>query len=149
MAAARLLGKVLVLGVSAVVCCVGVAAPVTAASGTTVHIEADTSFDPTAVNTFTSDIADCESGAVTEERVLFGGGRGPFGTFTGRKVFACDSGETFTLLLNARFPVGPGSVGSWTVLSASDGLDFSRGSGKLLGFGSDDGVLDVYDGTVR
>jgi hypothetical protein len=139
-----------VLGVSGVVCCaVGAPQPAAAAAGAPVHIEAVTSFEEGAVNTFTSTIDGCESGSVTEGRVRIGGGRGPFGIFSGEKIFACDSGETFTLHLNARFPVGPGSVGNWSLLSASDDLGLSSASGKLVGFGTDTGVLDVYDGTLR
>jgi hypothetical protein len=149
MAASRLLTKVVVLGVSAVVCAVAAPHQAVAAAGAPVHIEALTSFDEGAVNTFTSTIVGCESGTVTEGHVQFGGGRGPYGIFNGDKIFACDSGETFTLHLNARFPAGPGSVGSWSLLSASDGLGLTSASGKLVGSGTPDGILDVYDGTLR
>ncbi len=149
MAASRLLTKVVVLGVSAVVCAVVAPHQAVAAASAPVHIEAVTSFDEGAVNTFTSDIVGCESGTVTEGRVTIGGGRGPYGVFNGEKVFACDSGETFTLHLNARFPIEPGSAGTWSLVSASDGLGLRSASGRLVGFGTPDGILDVYDGTLR
>ena len=149
MAASRLLTKVVVLGVSSVVCAVAAPHQAVAAAGAPVHIEAVTSFDEGAVNTFTSDIDGCASGTVTEGRVRIGGGRGPYGVFNGEKIFTCESGETFTLHLNARFPIEPGSAGTWSLVSASDGLGLRSASGKLVGTGTPDGILDVYDGTLR
>jgi hypothetical protein len=149
MAAAGLLTKVVALGVPAVIACV-VSAPhqALAATGSPVHIEVATSFDPTAVNTFTADITGCASGTVTERRVTVSQGRGAHNVFNGEKVFACAAGGTFTLQLNARYPVGPGSVGTWS-LTGSSGLGLTSGSGKLVGYGTPDGILDVYDGTFR
>ena len=148
MAASRLLTRIVVLGVSSVVCAV-VAPHQAVAAGAPVHIVAVTSFEEGAVNTFTANIEGCESGTVTEGRVRIGGGRGPYGVFNGEKVFACGSGETFTLHLNARFPIFPGSAGTWSLVSASDGLGLTSASGKLVGTGSPDGIVDVYDGTLR
>ncbi len=85
---------------------------------------------------------------MTEGRVAVSRGRGPVNSFSGQKIFACDDGGTFTLQLTARFPVGPGSVGTWA-LTSTDGLGLSSGNGKLVGYGTADGILDVYDGTVR
>jgi len=148
MAASRLLSRIVVLGVSSVACAVGAPHPAVAAAGAPVHIEAVTSFDEGTANTFTSDIAGCESGTVTEGRVAVSRGRGPVNSFSGEKVFACAGGGTFTLQLAARFPVGPGSVGTWA-LTGSDGLGLTSAHGKLVGYGIPEGILDVYDGTLH
>jgi len=65
MAASRLLTKVVVLGVSAVVCAVAAPHQAVAAAGAPVHIEALTSFDEGAVNTFTSTISAQRDGSPT------------------------------------------------------------------------------------
>jgi hypothetical protein len=144
----HLVRTALVLGVSSVVGAVVAPHQAVAAAGAPVHIEAVTSFAPDAVNTFTSNIDGCVSGTVTEGRVTVSRGRGSLNVFNGEKLFACTDGGGFTLQLNARFPVGPGSLGTWA-LTGSSGLDLSSASGKLVGYGTADGILDVYDGSLR
>jgi hypothetical protein len=143
------LGKASVmLTAAAIVGVGGMASPATAATGTSVHIEAITHFDPEIQNTFTSNIAGCEAGTVQDGRAAFPPSRG-LGVFAGKKVFTCNEGGGFTLQLSARFPVGPGSVGQWAVVDSSGQLAGLTGSGSLLGFAEDDVITDVYDGTIR
>ena len=142
--------KVVLLCASVVVTAVYSPAVVaTAASGTPVHIEAMTSFDPNVESTFVSNIDGCESGVVEGGRAAIPQSRGQLGVFAGEKVFACDEGGGFTLLLSARFPAGPGSVGRWAVVDSTGAMAGMHGTGSLLGFGFDGGVLDVYDGTLH
>lgn len=119
-----------------------------AAAGAPVHMEVMTSFSSDTA-TFTADLDGCESGSVTNRRVGFPPSRG-IGVFTGNKQFACSGDQGgFDVKLTARFPVGSGSAGTWAVQSSWGTMAELRASGSLVGFGSADGILDVYDGTVH
>lgn len=119
------------------------AAPV----GTPVAIVAHTDFS-SPESDFESTLAGCETGTVTD---------GPSGvrwtpwggTFIGEKVFECDSGDAgFTIDLRARFG-GDGSTGTWTIGSAWGTLADTKGSGSLVGLPTDQGIDDLYTGTIR
>ena len=97
---------------------------------------------------FESSLAGCEEGTVID-------GPGDVhstpsgGVFNGDKEFTCrgtDSG--FTVRLKARFG-GDGSTGSWTVTEGWGDLEGLKGSGSLVGTPTDEGIDDVYTGTVR
>ena len=119
-----------------------------AAAGQSVRLEVMTSFTSDTAP-FTGDLAGCESGTVTNGPGVLPPSRG-IGVFVGIKHFACagDQGG-FDVLLSARFPIAPGSVGTWAVQSSWGTMAGLRASGRLVGFGTDGGILDVYDGTVH
>jgi hypothetical protein len=118
------------------------------AAGNSVEIVAHTSFvEP--VSPFESTLPGCEDGTVTGGRTAFPPTRG-IGVFSGIKVFTCAGDEGgFSIQLSARFPVGPGSVGTWSVQSSWGSMAGLRASGKLVGYGTATGVDDVYTGTLR
>lgn len=118
------------------------------AAGESVEIVAHTSFvEP--VSQFESSLAGCEDGTVVGGRTAVPPTRG-IGVFSGIKEFTCSGGEGgFAIQLNARFPVDPGSVGTWAVQSAWGSMAGLRASGKLMGFGTATGIDDVYTGTLR
>ena len=142
--------------VAVVVPGMSMAAP--AAAAESVHIEAATSFsDP--VSLFTSDLDGCDWGTVENGRFAAPPSRG-LGTFSGAKVFTCLVGDMadvehavgvggFTLHLTAHFPVGPGSIGRWSVVDSWGSVDGMRANGSLVGEGNDEGINDIYDGTIR
>ena len=118
------------------------------AAGESVGIVAHTSFDEP-VSQFESTLAGCGDGTVVGGRTAVPPSRG-IGVFSGIKEFTCSGGEGgFAVQLNARFPVGPGSVGTWAVQSAWGSMAGLRASGKLMGFGTATGIDDVYTGTLR
>ena len=132
----------------------GLAAPAEAAQS--VHIEAETSFS-NPVAPFESDLDGCPEGTVENGRFTAPEARG-LGTFSGIKEFTCgdvvngvvtDPVGGFTVQLTAHFPLGPGSLGTWSVVSSWGSVDGLRANGSLVGVGSDEGILDVYDGTIR
>ena len=137
------------VGAATTVPAIMVVAPASAAES--VHIEAETSFS-NPVSPFTSDLDGCEEGTVENGRFTAPANRG-LGTFSGVKEFTCLDGDVevggFSVRLTAHFPVGPGSIGWWSVVDSWGTVDGLRANGTLVGFGNDDGLLDVYDGTIR
>ena len=95
--------------------------------------------------TFTSNIPGCPTGTSTTDR-----GMVQFrpGVFRGTRTFTCDSGiGSVTVNLSARFGEG-GSVGTWSIASATGAFAGVHGAGKLVGTPLTDGILDTYTGTV-
>jgi hypothetical protein len=132
----------------------GSAGPAGAAQS--VHIVAETSFS-SPVAPFESDLSGCSEGTVENGRFTAPETAG-LGTFSGLKEFTCgevvdgvvtDPVGGFTVQLTAHFPLGPGSLGKWSVVSSWGSVDGLRASGSLVGVGSDNGILDIYDGTIR
>jgi hypothetical protein len=126
----------------------GTAAPAAAVpSGAPVLIIAHTGFESD-VALFDASIAGCEAGTVVNANVKLA--FTPWGgVFNGDKEFTCAGGLSgFTLRLKARFGEG-GSTGSWTVVSGWGGYDGLKGSGSLVGIPTDEGIDDVYTGSLR
>ena len=126
----------------------GTAAPAAAVpSGAPVLIIAHTGFESD-VALFDASIAGCEAGTVVNGNVKLA--FTPWGgVFNGDKEFTCAGGLSgFTLRLKARFGEG-GSTGSWTVVSGWGGYDGLKGSGSLVGIPTDEGIDDVYTGSLR
>ena len=127
----------------------GTAAPALAAApGTPVLITAHTTFeDP---NDFeASGLAGCEAGTVVNGDNAMAHFTPWGGVFMGDKVFTCDGDLAgFTVRLQARFGED-GSTGTWTVVSGWGDLEGLKGSGSLVGLITDEGIDDVYTGTVR
>ena len=127
----------------------GTAAPAVAApTGTPVLITAHTVFEGSS-GFDASGIAGCETGTVVNADNASAYFTPWGGVFNGDKEFTCDGGLAgFTVRLRARFGEG-GSTGSWTVVSGWGDLDGLKGSGSLVGIPTDEGIDDVYTGTVR
>ena len=123
-----------------------VAAP--AAAGEPVHIESATTISDPAAD-FTSTIEGCESGTVENGR--FSLAFTPrFGIFNGSKVFSCgESDGGFVVRLQAKFSEA-GSTGTWAITRSWGSQAGLHGAGTLVGEPlPPDGILDIYDGTLR
>jgi hypothetical protein len=119
-----------------------------AAAGDAVHIEADTPFDQGVSGTFESTLQGCETGAVDNGRARFAGSA-RFGIFNGFKVFTCAGDEGgFVIRLHATFD-DFGSTGTWAIVDSWGSQAGLHASGTLVGEPQDDGILDIYDGTLR
>lgn len=113
-----------------------------------VVIVVNTTFDPNDTDSFTGSVPGCGSGGVGDT-----GGRGPKftpwgGVFSGTKSFTCDGGGGFDVRLQAVFGEA-GSVGHWVVTDAWGSLAGLKGSGRLVGVPTEDGIDDIYVGTLR
>jgi hypothetical protein len=124
-----------------------VAAPVGAATRTSVTMDVPTTFDDEPDHFTATGLPDCATGVVED-----GGAKvviGPrLGVFAGFKVFVCDGSDSgLVVRLNARFGPG-GSVGSWAIVDAWGSLAGLRGSGTLTGDAIENGIFDHYTGTT-
>ena len=100
------------LGTAVVAVAIGAAIP--AVSATSVHIDADETFEGSG-STFTSTIEGCSSGTVSNGPFRIGGGPGTdFGKFNGFKAFECADGGGFVVHLLAKFDE-EGSTGTWAI----------------------------------
>jgi hypothetical protein len=114
-----------------------------------VTFTANTTFqDPPAPDEFTGTITGCTSGTV--EDTAGGAVFTPWGgVFVGVKSFTCAGSEGgFDVRLNARFG-DPGSVGTWNIVDAWGTLEGLKGSGSLVGIPTEDGIDDIYTGTLH
>ena len=117
--------------------------------GVPVTFTANTTFeDPPEPDEFSGTIPGCTSGTVVDS-----GGGAVFtpwgGVFVGVKSFTCAGGEGgFDVRLRARFGES-GSVGTWNIIDAWGTLDGLKGSGSLVGIPTENGIDDVYSGTLR
>lgn len=122
------------------------AAPVASVERQAISITATTTFDEV-IDTFVADgLPGCSSGTVENGPANVAFTR-THGVFAGFKVFDCGSDSGFVLRLNAQFGEG-GSFGTWSVVDAWGSVDGMRGAGKLTGDPIENGILDMYEGTV-
>ena len=103
----------------------------------------------------TTDLEECPTAVAVDLRGKFVETRPEHGVFIGIRDFRCGDGSGFVVRLTANIGVGPGSLGSWSIVDSYGALEGMRGSGKLVGtfFDSDgddepDGIDDHYTGMV-
>jgi hypothetical protein len=97
---------------------------------------------------FEGNIPGCETGTVVN-----GDSRTQFtpwgGVFVGIKEFTCASGAGgFDVRLTARFS-DAGSTGSWRIVDATGAYEGVKGSGRLTGTITENGIDDRYTGSAR
>jgi hypothetical protein len=103
----------------------------------------------------TTDLEQCPTAVATDLRGKFVETQPEHGVFVGIRDFQCADGSGFVVRLTANIGVGPGSLGSWSIVDSYGALEGMRGSGKIVGtfFDSDgddepDGIEDHYTGMV-
>jgi hypothetical protein len=103
----------------------------------------------------TTDLEQCPTAVATDLRGKFVETRPEHAVFVGLRDFRCADGSGFVVRLTANIGVGPGSLGSWSIVDSYGALEGMRGSGKLVGtfFDSDgddepDGIDDHYTGMI-
>ena len=103
----------------------------------------------------TTDLEQCPTAVAVDLRGKFVETRPEHAVFIGVRDFQCADGSGFVVRLTANIGVGPGSLGSWSIVDSYGALEGMRGSGKLVGtlFDSDgddepDGIDDHYIGVV-
>lgn len=103
----------------------------------------------------TTDLELCPTAVAVDLRVKFVETRPEHGVFVGVRDFQCGDGSGFVVRLTANVGVGPGSLGSWSIVDSYGVLEGMRGSGKIVGAlfdtdgdGEPDGIDDHYTGMV-
>jgi hypothetical protein len=116
-----------------------------------ISITVDTSFEPGAVDPFSSTGGVvCAAGSVSTPVTRFVG----FQSDTHAQIlivkhFVCADGS-FDLLLRVRLDFATtDTVGTWSVLDGTGAYAKLHGSGTLTGDGMGESVLDVYTGTMH
>ena len=96
----------------------------------------------------------CPSGEAVTDGFVAGGGRQEKGTFTFHiiKTLTCDDGSgSFEMMVEAAFvpPLG-GTRGGFSIVAGSGTGDYAglMGAGRLIGEGTDVGILDHYTGNL-
>jgi hypothetical protein len=123
--------------------------PVAAAGATRVSI----TLNSFATETFTTTGgALCPSGTATTDFDKFGGsGNSRAGSFHLSKVLVCDDGSgTFTINVDAATVFGsPTDQGGWSVAGGTGAYATLHGGGNLVGTYVDEGIIDLYTGSVH
>ena len=103
----------------------------------------------------TTDLEQCQTAVAVDLMARFVETRPEHGVFIGVRDFQCGDGSGFVVRLTANVGVGPGSLGSWSIVDSYGALEGMRGSGKLAGTlfdtdgdGEPDGIDDHYTGMV-
>jgi hypothetical protein len=103
----------------------------------------------------TTDLEQCPTAVAVDLRAKFVETRPEHAVFIGIRDFQCSDGSGFVVRLTANVGVGPGTLGSWSIVDSYGALEGMRGSGKLTGTlfdtdgdGEPDGIDDHYTGVV-
>jgi hypothetical protein len=94
----------------------------------------------------------CSGGTATTDFHHFGGSQaGAAGSFHLTKTLECTDGSgTFTIRVNAATVLGsPTDQGGWAVVGGTGEYVGLKGGGNLVGTYYDDGIIDVYTGSLR